>query len=58
MSKGSKTFSFKTESGEIIKIQRKTQEDAIKRLAELVTSVLRKPQKLLGHVKRYQLKSK
>lgn len=39
MSKGSKTFSFKTESGETIKIHRKTQEDAIKRLAELVTSV-------------------
>ena len=39
MNKGSKIFIFKTQSGEVLKIQRKNQEDAIKRLAELVVSV-------------------
>lgn len=39
MNKGSKTFKFKTAQGEVLKIQRKTQEEVIKRLSELVTSV-------------------
>lgn len=39
MSKGSKTFVFKTKYGEVLKIQRKNQEEAIARLAELVTSI-------------------
>ncbi len=53
MSKNLKKFIFKTNTGDVLKIEKKTQEEAIERLGQLVVSVKDWP-----HVKVYKLKTK
>lgn len=53
MSKNLKKFIFKTNNGDVLKIEKKTQEEAVERLGQLVTSIKDWP-----HVKVYKLKTK